>query len=100
MLSKSLLKVLKMAFRVLLEKIDGQLEYILGQSISVSATDASEINLTKAERSSTEECLQICSQLSEHILRIQPTIEPDAQYPDLVIPNSVYRPRYVASLRR
>ena len=54
-----------------LETIDEKLELILGQSVAGSESDVSEVGLIKEERLSTEKCLQICSQLSDHISRIQ-----------------------------
>lgn len=54
-----------------LETIDEKLELILGQGVAGSESDAPEVGLIKEERLSTEKCLQICSQLSDHISRIQ-----------------------------
>ncbi|PKY00323.1 hypothetical protein P168DRAFT_76702 [Aspergillus campestris IBT 28561] len=54
-----------------LENIDGKLERILGQALPASDSDALELRKIKEERLSTEKCLQICAQLSEHISQIQ-----------------------------
>ena len=54
-----------------IESIDEKLELILGQSVVASEPDASELRMIKEERSSTEKCLQICAQLSDHISQIQ-----------------------------
>lgn len=43
-----------------------KLDLILAQSVVESESDASELRLIKEERSSTEKCLQICAQLSDH----------------------------------
>jgi hypothetical protein len=53
--------------------MDEKLELILGQNIAESEPDASEIRRIKEERLSTEKCLQICAQLSNHINQIQIT---------------------------
>lgn len=54
-----------------LQTIDEKLELILGHSVEESGSDVSELRLIKEERSSTEKCLQICAQLSDHISQIQ-----------------------------
>ena len=56
-----------------LESIDEKLEVILGQTVAESSPDPTELNLIKEERLSTQKCLQICAQLSEHISQIQLT---------------------------
>ncbi|KFY67900.1 hypothetical protein V496_01349 [Pseudogymnoascus sp. VKM F-4515 (FW-2607)] len=56
-----------------LERMDEKLERILSQNVAGSELDASEAKRIKDERLSTEKCLQICSQLSEHIDQIQRT---------------------------
>ncbi|KAK5074422.1 hypothetical protein LTR70_010235 [Exophiala xenobiotica] len=56
-----------------LESIDEKLEVILGQTVAESSPDPTELNLIKEERLSTQKCLQICEQLSEHISQIQLT---------------------------
>lgn len=54
-----------------LEMIDDKLELMLGQNITASDSEAGEVSQIKEERQSTENCLQICAQLSEHINQIQ-----------------------------
>lgn len=46
-----------------------------------SDSDASELRLIEEERLSTEKCLQICTQLSNHISQIQSTHESDDSAP-------------------
>lgn len=53
--------------------MDEKLERILSQSVAGSELDASEVKRIKDERLSTEKCLQICSQLSEHIDQVHNT---------------------------
>ncbi|KAF2715949.1 hypothetical protein K431DRAFT_258517, partial [Polychaeton citri CBS 116435] len=54
-----------------LERIDGKLDSIVQQNISRSGSETHELELIKEERLSTEKCLQICAQLSDHISQIQ-----------------------------
>ncbi|KAH8799707.1 hypothetical protein F5884DRAFT_114522 [Xylogone sp. PMI_703] len=56
-----------------LESIDEKLQTVLGRSVTNSDSDAAELRLIREERMSTQKCLQICSQLSEHIDQIQVT---------------------------
>ena len=44
---------------------------MFGQSVTGSNSDATELQLMKEERMSTQKCLQICASLSEHIDQIQ-----------------------------
>ncbi len=53
-----------------LEVIDGELECIFETNVTQSRSDAEFLSM-KEERFSTEKCLQICSQLSDHIDQIQ-----------------------------
>jgi hypothetical protein len=53
--------------------MDEKLERILSQNVAGSELNASEVKRIKDERLSTEKCLQICSQLSEHIDQIHRT---------------------------
>jgi hypothetical protein len=48
------------------------------QSMPASDLDATEVRRIKEERLSTEKCLQICAQLSEHISQIQITAQRSA----------------------
>lgn len=54
-----------------LESIDEKLELILERTLSESDSDALELRQIKEERKSTEKCLQICAQLSDHISQVQ-----------------------------
>lgn len=54
-----------------LESIDGKLETIFTRTLTDSDADAVEMRLIREERASTQKCLQICSQLSDHIDQIQ-----------------------------
>ncbi|KAJ5166577.1 uncharacterized protein N7482_005358 [Penicillium canariense] len=56
-----------------LESIDDKLECIVNKSVAQSGPDAAELQSMKEERLSTEKCLQICAQLSDHIDQIQLT---------------------------
>ena len=56
-----------------LEGMDDKLELILGGRASVSANESKEVELIKQERLSTEKCLQICADLSDHIAQIELT---------------------------
>lgn len=64
------------------EDLESQLELIndkldlLGDTVATSQADAAEVKAIKDERRSTEQCLQICAQLSEQITRIQLTGTP------------------------
>jgi Fungal N-terminal domain of STAND proteins len=53
-----------------LESIDEKLETIIGKSVKDSGSDTTELRLMEEERISTQKCLQICAQLSEHIDQI------------------------------
>lgn len=54
-----------------LESIDEKLETIFARTLTDSDVDAVEMRLIREERASTQKCLQICSQLSDHIDQIQ-----------------------------
>ena len=54
-----------------LEMIDDKLDLMLSQNPIKSESEASEVAQIREERKSTENCLQICAQLSEHISQIQ-----------------------------
>jgi Fungal N-terminal domain of STAND proteins len=56
-----------------LQSIDEKLETIYGHTVTESGLDATELRLIKEERMSTQKCLQICAQLSDHISQIQLT---------------------------
>ncbi|CAP91092.1 hypothetical protein EN45_025050 [Penicillium chrysogenum] len=54
-----------------LKIIDSKLECIVEKSVTQSEPGAAELQYMKEERLSTEKCLQICAQLSDHIDHIQ-----------------------------
>ncbi len=54
-----------------LQVIDDKLESIFQHTVSASDTDATELRQIKEDRLSTQRCLQICSQLSDHLDQIQ-----------------------------
>jgi hypothetical protein len=54
-----------------LQRIDEKLETILGRTVTGTSSDTTELRLIKEERKSTQKCLQICAQLSNHINQIQ-----------------------------
>ncbi|KAI3326534.1 hypothetical protein HD806DRAFT_487509 [Xylariaceae sp. AK1471] len=54
-----------------LRSIDEKLESIFTRSVTQCDSDAPELQLMKEERLSTQQCLQICAQLSAHIDQIQ-----------------------------
>ncbi|GAM38602.1 hypothetical protein TCE0_033f09454 [Talaromyces pinophilus] len=62
------------------------LEKIFEKAVSPSNPDATEMRLIKEERLSTEKCLQICSQLAEHIDQIRPTLSTTGSSPGSVHP--------------
>jgi hypothetical protein len=90
---KDLIKTASADLETHLESIDEKLEIIFEQTVAESDTDAAERRLIKEERLSTQRCLQICAQLSDHISQIQLTpkrsgsspgpIDPDA-FPEIV----------------
>lgn len=53
--------------------MDDKLELILGKKVIVSEKESKEVELIKQERLSTEKCLQICADLSDHIAQIELT---------------------------
>ncbi|KAF9250404.1 hypothetical protein LCP9604111_3306 [Penicillium roqueforti] len=54
-----------------LESIDRKLEELAKNDVTQSGPDAAELHSLREERLSTEKCLQICAQLSNHIDQIQ-----------------------------
>lgn len=56
-----------------LQSIDEKLETVFGHTVAESDLDTTELRLMKEERMSTQKCLQICAQLSDHIDQIQLT---------------------------
>ena len=53
-----------------LDSIDEKLEAIFRRAVTESNSDSTELSVMKEERLSTQRCLQICDELSEHIKRI------------------------------
>lgn len=54
-----------------LDSINENLEKIVGKNASGSSTEAAELQLMEEERLSTQKCLEICQQLSNHIDQLQ-----------------------------
>jgi hypothetical protein len=54
-----------------LQSVDEKLETIFGHAATGSSSDAKELRLIQEEQKSTQQCLQICAQLSKHIDQIQ-----------------------------
>ncbi|KAL5043255.1 hypothetical protein BDW71DRAFT_188258 [Aspergillus fruticulosus] len=70
---EDLIETAKADLETRLESIDEKLELILSKAASGSDGDSLELQQMKEERLSTEKCLQICAQLSDHISQIQIT---------------------------
>ena len=70
---KQLLNTAQAGLEERLESIDEKLDMMLPQAVSGSESTTSDLRQIKEERLSTEKCLQICAQLSEHISQIQLT---------------------------
>ncbi|KAI9927469.1 hypothetical protein ASPWEDRAFT_44821 [Aspergillus wentii DTO 134E9] len=80
---KDLIETAKADLEAHLENIDGKLELVLGKTVANSDSDVIELRRIKEERLSTEKCLQICAQLSEHIKQIQPTSKDEGGFSSL-----------------
>ncbi|KAL4943092.1 hypothetical protein BDV06DRAFT_190804 [Aspergillus oleicola] len=78
---EDLIETAKVDLEAHLEAIDGKLERILSKASSGSDEDSLELRQMKEERLSTEKCLQICAQLSEHISQVQITPGNDSPSP-------------------
>ncbi|KAK3901447.1 hypothetical protein C8A05DRAFT_44914 [Staphylotrichum tortipilum] len=73
-----------------LQVIDDKLESIFQHTVSASDTDAAELLQIKEDRLSTQRCLQICNQLSDHIDQIQiPPMRRNPSSPGLIDPGRV-----------
>lgn len=73
-----------------LQVIDDKLESIFQHTVSASDTDATELQQIKEDRLSTQKCLQICNQLSNHIDQIQvPPARRNPSSPGLIDPGRV-----------
>jgi hypothetical protein len=57
--------------------------------VTESTSDATELSLIKEERLSTQKCLQICDQLSDHINQIQLTPKRSASSPGPIDPDAI-----------
>ncbi|KAL4816631.1 hypothetical protein BDW67DRAFT_41055 [Aspergillus spinulosporus] len=68
---ESLIETARLDLEAHLEAIDEKLELVLGKAAPESDKDSLELQQIKEERLSTEKCLQICAQLSDHISQIQ-----------------------------
>ncbi|KAF7543700.1 hypothetical protein G7Z17_g10531 [Cylindrodendrum hubeiense] len=66
-----------------LQSIDEKFEAIFGRTVTHSDSDAKELQRIKEERLSTQKCLEICAQLSDHIgqIRIRPAQSSSAPGP-------------------
>lgn len=54
-----------------LKRIDDKLQHIIGENVTESGLDGSEVRLMREEWLSTVKCLQFCAQLSDYISQIQ-----------------------------
>jgi hypothetical protein len=64
-----------------LQSIDEKLETVFRHTVAESGEDSTELRLIKEERMSTQKCLQICAQLSDHIDQIQLLPRPSGSSP-------------------
>ncbi|OBT40151.1 hypothetical protein VE00_09803 [Pseudogymnoascus sp. WSF 3629] len=72
-----------------LQSIDEKLEAILEHTMTESGLDVTELRLIKEERMSTQKCLQICAQLSDHINQIQLTPKRSGSSPGPMDPDAL-----------
>jgi Fungal N-terminal domain of STAND proteins len=72
-----------------LQSIDEKLETIFIHTMTESSSDTTELRLIKEERMSTQKCLQICAQLSDHINQIQLTPERSGSSPGPMDPDAL-----------
>ncbi|KAL5001877.1 hypothetical protein BDV10DRAFT_158922 [Aspergillus recurvatus] len=68
---EDLIKTAKADLGAHLERLDEKMELILERTVAEPDKDASELQQLKDERLGTEKCLQICTQLSDHINEIR-----------------------------
>lgn len=59
-----------------LEGIDGKIDQIINGNTAMSQAEASELRLIEEERLCTKQCLDICTQMAEHINQMQFAAEP------------------------
>ncbi|KIX05236.1 uncharacterized protein Z518_06108 [Rhinocladiella mackenziei CBS 650.93] len=84
---KELIKTASAELEAHLENIDAKLETIFEQTVTESDSDAAERRRIKEEQLSTQRCLQICAQLSDHISQIQLMPKSHGSSPELTDPN-------------
>jgi hypothetical protein len=72
-----------------LQSIDEKLEVIIGRSVTGTGSENTDLRLIREERKSTQKCLQICAQLSQHINQIQPTPKDSNGSPESLVSDSV-----------
>lgn len=63
-----------------LEGIDEKLQLIIGEHVTGSESDESEVRLIREERLSTVKCLEICARLSQQINQIQLPANPSSSH--------------------
>jgi Fungal N-terminal domain of STAND proteins len=85
---KDLIKTATADLEAHLENIDEKLEIIFEQTVTESDSDAAELRLIKEEQLSTQKCLQICAQLSDHINQIQLTPKGSGSSPGIIDPDA------------
>jgi len=72
-----------------LQSVDEKLEAISRHTAPESDSEATELRLIKEERMSTQKCLQICTQLSDHINQIQLASERSGSSPGSMDPDAI-----------
>ncbi|RMZ88087.1 hypothetical protein DV736_g4683, partial [Chaetothyriales sp. CBS 134916] len=85
---KDLLETASDDLQAHLEGINEKLEMVLKRAVPESSADSNELRLMKEERLSTQRCLQICDQLSEHISQIQIPPRPSASAAEAMGPDT------------
>lgn len=86
---KDLIKTATGDLEAHLESIDEKLEIVFEQTATESSSDPTELQLIKEERLSTQRCLQICAQLSDHIDQIQLISKPGGSSPGQIDPDAI-----------
>ncbi|QSS66008.1 hypothetical protein I7I51_06859, partial [Histoplasma capsulatum] len=87
--TRDLVKDAKADLEARLDSIKEKLQLIIGKTVPESGLDASELQRIKEERASTEKCLQICAQLSNHIDQIQLTPKGSGSSPGSIDPETL-----------
>lgn len=72
-----------------LEGIDEKLQLIIGEHATESESDGSDLRLIREERLSTVKCLEICTQLSQHINQIQLSANPSSSRSEQTDPDTL-----------